>query len=146
MLALAGLLWYPHIKSEIVAQAQSCKNCIEKGKNLKTILPENNLGTLNFLTEPNKEVQMNFTGPIPFKNNTINNIILITVDRLSRLHHAETYNNSPTQTPTPYHATGPTIQVSETQTAKTAKTYPSHKQKRIKIHYVRYIHPKFTSH
>ena len=30
MLALAKLVWYPHPHSEIVAQAQSCKHCIEK--------------------------------------------------------------------------------------------------------------------
>ena len=32
MLALARLIWYPHIHSEIVAQAQSCRQCIDKGK------------------------------------------------------------------------------------------------------------------
>ena len=31
-LALTKLVWYPHIQSEIVAQAQSCKHCIYKGK------------------------------------------------------------------------------------------------------------------
>ena len=46
MLELAKLVWYPHIHSEIVAQAQSCKHCIEKGKNLKPLIPKNNLGSL----------------------------------------------------------------------------------------------------
>ena len=40
MLALAKLVWYPHIHSEIVAQAQSCKHCIDKGKNLKPLIPK----------------------------------------------------------------------------------------------------------
>ena len=54
MLALARLVWFPHIHSEIVAQAQSCKHCIDKGKNLKPVLSRNNLGTLSQLAEPNE--------------------------------------------------------------------------------------------
>ena len=102
MLALARLIWYPHIHSEIVAQAQSCRHCIEKGKNLKPIIAKNNLGTLKKLTEPNEEIQMDFAGPIPFKNNTQNNYILVTVDRLSRFPHAETFNNCDTDTAIEY--------------------------------------------
>ena len=102
MLALARLIWYPHSHSEIVAQAQSCKHCIEKGKNLKTIIARNNLGILSELTEPNEEVQMDFAGPIPFKNNTQNNYILVNVDRLSRFPHAETFNNCDTNTAIDY--------------------------------------------
>ena len=95
MLALARLIWYPHIHSEIVAQEQSCKHCIDNGKNLKPIIARNILGTLNELTEPNAE-------PIPFKNNTQNNYILVTVDRLSRFPHAETFNNCDTNTAIEY--------------------------------------------
>ena len=98
MLALARLIWYPHIHSEIVAQAQSCRHCIDKGKNLKPIITKNNIGTLGKLTEPNEEIQMDFAGPIPFKNNSQNNYILVTVDRLSRFPHAETFNNCNTNT------------------------------------------------
>ena len=36
---------------------------------------------------------MDFAGPLPFKNNAQNNYILVTVDRLSRFPHPETYNN-----------------------------------------------------
>ena len=70
MLALAKFVWYPHIHSEIVAQAQSCKDCIDKGKNFKLLTPKNNLGVLPTLVEPNEEIQMDFTGPIPNKNST----------------------------------------------------------------------------
>ena len=96
MLALARLIWCPHIQSEIVAQAQSCRHCIDKGKNLKPIVARNNLGTLSELSEPNEEIQMDFAGPIPFKNNTQNKYILVTVHRLSRFPHAETFNNCDT--------------------------------------------------
>ena len=70
MLALAELVWYPHIRSEIVAQAQSCKHCIEIVKNLKALITKNNLGTLPTLVEPKEEIQIDFAGPIPYKNNT----------------------------------------------------------------------------
>ena len=66
-LALTRLVWYPHIHSEVVAKAQSCKQCIDKSKNLKPIIPRNNLGTLSQLTEPNEENQMDFAGTILFK-------------------------------------------------------------------------------
>ena len=71
MLALARPVWYPNIHSEIVAQAQSCKHCIDKGKNLKPIIPRNNLGTLSQLTEANDGIQMEFAGPLPFENNRL---------------------------------------------------------------------------
>ena len=96
MLALAQLVWYPHIHSEILAQAQSCKHCIEKGKNLKSLIRKNNIGALPTLVEPNEEIQMEFAGPIPYKNSTQNHNILITVDRLSRFPHAEIFNNCDT--------------------------------------------------
>ena len=60
------------------------------------------MGTLSELTEPNEENQMDFAGPIPFKNNTQNNHILVTVDRLSRFPHAETFNKCDTKTAKEY--------------------------------------------
>ena len=102
MLALAKLVWYPHIHSEIVAQAESCKHCIEKGKNLKPIITKNNLGILPNLVQPNEEIQLDFAGPIPYKDNTKNNYILVSVDRLSRFPHAETFNNCDTNTAIEY--------------------------------------------
>ena len=96
MLALAKLVWQPLIHSEKVAQAQSCKHCSDKSRNLKPILLKNRLGSQNQLAEPNEEIQMDFAGPIPFKNNIQNNNILVTVDRLSRFPHAETFNNCDT--------------------------------------------------
>ena len=102
MLALAKLIWYPQIHSEIVARAQSCKHCIEKRRNLKPIIQITNLGSLPTLADPNEEIQMDFAGPIPFKNNTQNNYILVTVDRISRYPHAEIFNNCDTNTAIEY--------------------------------------------
>ena len=102
MLALAKLVWYPHIHSEIVAQPQSCRHCIEKGKNLKPLTPKTNLGSLSSLVEPNEEIQMDFADPIPYKNNTQNNYILVTVDRLSKYPHAAIFNNCDTNSAIEY--------------------------------------------
>ena len=102
MLALAKLLWWPHILSEIVAKTQACRSCTNKGKNLKPLIPKSQIGSLPFLTEPNQEIQMDFAGPIPFKENNLNNYILVTVDRLSRYPHAETFHNCDTETALDY--------------------------------------------
>ena len=98
MLALAQIIWYPNIHSDIVAQAQACRQCTEKGKNLKPLIPKSQLGQLPVLSEPNEEIQMDFAGPIPFKDNVQSNYIFVTVDRLLRYPHAETYNNCDTKT------------------------------------------------
>ena len=98
MLALAKLVWWPHIHSEIVTKAQACKSCTDKGKNLKHLVPKSQLGSLPPIIEPNQEIQMDFAGPIPFKENTQNNYIQVTVDRLSRYPHAETFHNCDTET------------------------------------------------
>ena len=102
MLALAKLVWWPHIHAEIVAKAKACRHCIDKGKNLKPIIHKNQLGNLPKLKEPKEEIQMDFAGPIPFKNITQNNYILVTVDRLSRFPHAETFHHCDTETAIEY--------------------------------------------
>ena len=98
MLALAQLIWYPHIHSDIVAQAQACRHGSEKGKNLKPLIPKSQLGKLPPLSKPNEEVQMDVAGTIPFKANLLSKYILVTVDRLSRYPHAEPFNNCYTKT------------------------------------------------
>ena len=102
MLSLAKLVWWPHIHSDITSKAQGCRHCIDKGKNLKALISKNNLGLLPSLVEPNQEIQMDFAGPIPYKENTQNNYILVTVDRLSRYPHAETFHNCDTETAIDY--------------------------------------------
>ena len=102
MLALAKLVWWPHIHSEIVAKAQACRSCMDKGKKLKPLISKSQLGSLPPLTEPSQEIQMDFAGPIPFKESTQNNYILVTVDRLSRYPHAETFHNCDTETALDY--------------------------------------------
>ena len=45
---------------------------------------------------------MYFTGPIPYKNKTQNNYRLVTVDKLSRYLHAETFHNCDSETAIDY--------------------------------------------
>ena len=84
MLVLANRILWPNIHSEIVSKAKACRRCIDKGKNHRASIPKSQLGKLPSLTEPNQKIQMDFAGPIPYKNSTQNNYILVKVDRLSR--------------------------------------------------------------
>ena len=92
-LALAQFIWYPHIHLNIVAQAHACRHCTEKDKNLKPLISKSQVGNLISPSEPNEAVQMDFAGPIPFKDNALPNYILVTVDRLSRYPRLEVFNN-----------------------------------------------------
>ena len=98
MLRLADLVWFPRIHKEVTAKAQSWGDCIRKGKNLKPIAPKNSLGILPKLSEPNEEVQLDFAGPIPFREHKQNYYILVSVDRLTRYPHAEVFKDCDTQT------------------------------------------------
>ena len=103
MLALAKLVWWPHNHLDITSKAQKCKHCTDKEKNLKALIAKkNNLGSLPNIFEPNQEIQMDFAGPIPFKGSTQSNYIFVTVDRLSRYPHAETFHNCDTDTAIDY--------------------------------------------
>ena len=98
MLQLAGLVWFPRIHREITAKAQSCGDCIKKGKNLKPVAPKKSLGILPKLSEPNEEIQIDFAGPIPFREHKQNYYVLVSVDRLTRYPHAELFKDCDTQT------------------------------------------------
>ena len=43
---------------------------------------KHDLITLPKLSEPNEEIQLDFAGPVRYKYNTLDNCILVTVDRL----------------------------------------------------------------
>ena len=79
MLRLADLVWFPQIHWDVTAKAKSCIDCIKKGKNLKPLIPKQSQGILPKLSEPNEEVQIDFAGPIPFRENKQNYYILVSV-------------------------------------------------------------------
>ena len=98
ILLLADLVWFPRIHREVTAKAQSCGDCIGKGKNLKPIAPEKSYGMLPKLSEPNEEVQLDFAGPIPFREHKQNHYILVSVDQLTRYPYAEVFKDCDIQT------------------------------------------------
>ena len=61
-------------------------------------MSKQNLGKLPTLEEPNEELQMDFAGPIPFRNHVDIYYILVTVDRYSRFPTAQVYKNCDTST------------------------------------------------
>ena len=93
MLSLGNLVWFPCIHRSLTSKAQSCEERTKQGKNLKPMLPKQNLGNRPTLSEPNEELQMDFAGPIPFKNHIDNYYILVSVDRYSRFPTAQVYKN-----------------------------------------------------
>ena len=84
MFRLADLIWFPRIHRDVTYKAQSCSDCIRKGKNLKAIQTKSQLGTLPKLNESNEEIQMDFAGPLSFREHKDDYYILGTVDRLTR--------------------------------------------------------------
>ena len=58
MLALAQLIWYPHIHSEIVAQAQACRHCTEKDKKIlkHDVLTNEEMWRYDGLSEDNLDI------------------------------------------------------------------------------------------
>ena len=101
-LSLGNLVWFPCIYRCLTSKAQACEECTKQGKNLKPILPKQNLCTLPLLSEPNEELQMDFAGPIPFKNHIDNYYILVSVDRYSRFPTAQVYKNCDASTAMEY--------------------------------------------
>ena len=86
-------VWYPYLHRDIVATAQNCKNCREKGENLKVISGKKHYTTLDAVVEPNKEIQLDFAGPLPDENDE-KVYILVGVDRFSRFPYAKVVSNN----------------------------------------------------
>ena len=93
MLSVGNLVWFPCIHRSLTYKAHACDECTKQGKNLKPIIPKQDLGKLPKLSEPNEEHQLDFAGPIPFRNHTDNYYILVSVDRYSRFPTAQVYKN-----------------------------------------------------
>ena len=102
MLSLGNLIWFPCIHRSLASKAQACEECTRQGKNLKPIIPKQKLGKLPHLEEPNEELQMDFAGPIPFRNHTDNYYILVSVDRYSRFPTAQVFKNCDASTAIEY--------------------------------------------
>ena len=76
-------VWYPYIYRSIASIAEGCPECTAAGKNLKTIIKKNQLGTVPEPKEPNESVQLDFWGSINYLNEP-RKYVLVAVDRFSR--------------------------------------------------------------
>ena len=64
MLQAVADIWWPQIHREIVLLAQTCNQCQQSGKNLKTLLPQSNCGKLHKAEKFNDELALDFAGPL----------------------------------------------------------------------------------
>ena len=141
MIRLANLNWFPQIHRTIALRAENCKQCLDQGKNLKPISPKSELGALPKLSEPNKEFQLDFAGPIvDTKNNNNEHYILAAVDRFSRYPSAIVHTNCDTQTATEflnqyckYHGIPRSIRCDQAQAFKSRAFEIYCKEKNIKL-------------
>ena len=99
MIRLANLIWFPQIHRTIALRAENFRQCLDRGNNLKPLIPKSNLGQLPKLSEPNEEIQLDFAGPIvDTKNPNNEHYILAVVDRYYRYPSAVVHTNCDTQT------------------------------------------------
>ena len=69
--------------AQIQEKAESCPSCRAAGKNIISQIPSTEKNHLEILTEPNQEIQLDFTGPI--KSKTRGDVyILVNIDRFSK--------------------------------------------------------------
>ena len=93
MLDAAKHVWYPYLQRDIVATAKNCKNCRDKGKNLKAISGKKHYTTLDAVVEPNEEIQLDFMGRLLDENDK-EVYILVGVDRFCRFPYAKVVSKS----------------------------------------------------
>ena len=95
MLEAARNIWYPYLHRDIVATAQNCKECRQKGK--KVISGHSRFTSLDAVIEPNEEIQLDFVRSLPNENIKIV-YILIVVDRFFRFPSAKVVTNTKADT------------------------------------------------
>ena len=93
MLDLCQNVWFPHIHRSVVQIPKNCKDCTEKGKNLKTIIRKNQSFQIDSVVEPNEEVKLDFAGPLPDELNK-DAYILVAIDKGSKLPTAKVVSNT----------------------------------------------------
>ena len=93
MLSLGNLVCFPCIYRSLTIKRQACEESTKQGKNLKSIIPKQDLGKLPTLSEPNDKLQMDFAGPISFRSHTDNYYILVSINRYPRFPSTQLYKN-----------------------------------------------------
>ena len=100
MSAAAKPFWWPKLTKEIQNKCDECIPCKMAGKSIKPQIPMSEINYLPPADKPNQEIQLDFIGPIRFKQRRF--YILISIDRYGRW---------------------PAACISEAPTGKTAKTF-----------------------
>ena len=83
MLDAANYIWWPKMHSQIVEKAESCRECRQMGKNLKTLIPKTAVSKYPEPCAPNDELQLDFAGPL-FANSSKSTYIFVAIDSYSR--------------------------------------------------------------
>ena len=94
---LAEAFWWPGMNREIQEKAESCPSCRAAGKNITIQIPSTEKNSLEILTEPNQEIQLDFAGPIKSKSRG-NVYILVAIDRFSKWPTAQICKSTDTRT------------------------------------------------
>ena len=97
MTAEAKIFWWPNMQKEIEEKTKNCVACMSSGKNLKYQLPKNEFGKLKTLTEPEQEIQIEFSGKLNNKKLNGDHQILIAIDRFSKWPTAKICKSSETK-------------------------------------------------
>ena len=63
MLRYVADIWWPKIHREVVTTAKSCDQCNAAGKNIKSLLKQNQFGKIPKSEKPNDEIALDFAGP-----------------------------------------------------------------------------------
>ena len=94
---LAEGFWRPGMHREIQEKAETCPSCRAAGKNIITQIPSTEKNNLEISTEANREIQLDFAGPIKSKTRRDVNI-LVAIDRFRKWHTAQVCKNTDTRT------------------------------------------------
>ena len=65
MIDLCEPIWFTHIHRSIVQLSRNCRQCTERGKNLRPFLGKTHSLQIESTVEPNEEVQLDFAGLLP---------------------------------------------------------------------------------
>ena len=82
MTAAARLFWWPKMTEAIQKKCESCIPCKMSGKNIKPNIPSREKNKFPRLDNPNKEIQLDFIGPITVDNRRFH--ILLSMERFSK--------------------------------------------------------------
>ena len=79
MLQAVADIWWPRIHRDIVLLAQSCPQCQQAGKNLKTLKTQSKFGKLPAADAHNDEIAMDIAGPFQLAPKT-KKYLIVSID------------------------------------------------------------------